>query len=841
MPPQRRIFGVEQNQEQRQDELLRDIRSPLKKAWDAIMSREGFAMLSVFSLVALVFFPSFWPFEFGFFFLFFQIRKSKTEYDALPMRMPDSYNGIDYGGEMPAKGKYGMAEGLFYLGNDKKGKELWINKDDILTHMLILGTTGAGKTETLVSLAYNYLAVGSGFIYVDPKAAPKLAVQLYTMCRTLGRDDDFLVLNYMADKMAQETMRLKGHSHTPQRQSNTQNPFAVGTANQLSQLLFAMMPTSEGGNAIFGQNAQALISGLLFVLVELRDKGWKPLYIDLIRTYLMDVPKICELATKPPLPVSNLSMEALHGGLKTVGWQAGVPVDKQAKNFPEQYGYAKAYFGRALSLLIDNYGRIFKTSFGEVDPVDVITSRRVFLELIPSMDKDPKELKSLGQICLAGIRSACGVGLGDKVQGNVASVLGGLPTDARTPFGITVDEYAAIETPGFEILLTQGRGLGMAITVASQDFAGIKRASEAAAEQIVSNSKVKIFMTCEDPRQTYELIKSLAGEALVLQTGGFSVDKQSGNTTYMDSLSTNTQRVARVDFRDLQKQVEGQIHVFFKGELIRGKTFYANPPLEDNQFLRLNYFLKVATPPIEKVRENYNGLKEIKDSLEKFLKGESEANDSLAEESVQGLEMTAEVFERWKDWKDPDTGLPRSETTRSRPEVAIEALTENLNLRGDVTVPVEELMKDAIEVDDISDSNESQDMDDVDAGMDEIMNRMDALDPDRHREHLRDDVYTRRERTLMRHRAQLKDDFSEIGRLSGLSPEEADAQAQRGEDIINRSLRDCYEKPLPTAGGKTGFDVEGDIDALLASMPKEMLPAPERIIARDDEDDDEGE
>ena len=72
-------------------------------------------------------------------------------------------------------------------------KELWIAKDDLLTHMLVLGTTGAGRTETLVSLSFNCLAQGSGLMYLDPKAAPKLAVQIYTMCRIMGRNDDFLL------------------------------------------------------------------------------------------------------------------------------------------------------------------------------------------------------------------------------------------------------------------------------------------------------------------------------------------------------------------------------------------------------------------------------------------------------------------------------------------------------------------------------------------------------------------------------------------------------------------------------------------------------------------------
>lgn len=782
----KRIFGVEAGQEQRQDELVRDVRTPLTVLCDAIMSREGFCCTAGVTLAFLFWFRGFWLPILGAYSLLFCLRHWKTRYDALPMRMPDSYDGIDYGGELPAKGKYGKAEGIFYIGNDSQGKELWISKDDILTHMLILGTTGAGKTETLVSLAFNYLAVGSGFIYVDPKAAPKLAVQLYTMARILGRDDDFLLLNYMADKAAQETMRTKGHMRTPVRQSNTQNPFAVGTANQLSQLLFAMMPGSgnEGGNAIFSSNAQTLISGLLFVLVELRDKGEFPLYIDLIRTYLMDTAQILKLATRTD--VSQLAMAALHSGLSTVGWQKELAPDKQPKNFLEQYGYARAYLGRALSLLVDNYGRIFKTSHGEVDSVDVITSRRIFLELIPSMDKDPKELKSLGQICLAGVRSACGVGLGDKVQGSVASVLGGLPTDARTPFGITVDEYAAIETPGFEILLTQGRGLGMAITVASQDFAGIKRASEAAAEQIVSNSKVKIFMTCEDPRQTFDLIKSLAGDAIVLQTGGFSVDKQTGRSSYYDSLSASAQRVARVDFRDLQKQVEGQIHVFFKGNLIRGKTFYANPPLKDHQFLRLNYLLKVSTPSPDALRARFGDIRHLVDAL--LERGKTANQSEVVPAPPVGLAQTIAVIGRFKN-----------ELSVPRPEVAIEVLLA-CRVTGDPSC--------------IKSQAESNYQDEDELSRAKRLPVAEAFI---------DDPFTDYAPANDLPHADMADDFAEIGRAAGLEEQEAAVQAKQGESAVNKALKECMAPPLPRKADPAML--ETSIDEMLASMsflPKDI-------------------
>ena len=452
-------------------------------------------------------------------------------------------------------------------------------------------------------------------MYLDPKAAPKLAAQICTMCRIMGRDDDFLLLSYMADKKAQEAMRTRGNMRTPVRQSNTTNPFASGTANQLTQMLFALMPEEgAGGNAIFSNNAQTLISGLMFALVELRDKGETPLSIGVIRKYLMSLPDVDALARRTD--ISEKAILALRAGLATVGWDISRELAQQPRSFAEQYAYARAYFGRALSLLVDNYGRIFLTTHGEVDAVDVITSRRIYLTLIPSMDKDPKELKNLGQICLSSIRNACAVGLGDSIQGSLSDVLGSLPTDARTPFGVVVDEYAAIETPGFEILLTQGRGLGIAVTVASQDFAGIKRASETAANQIVSNCKVKIFMCQEDPKTTMDLVSSIAGQSWVQRTTGWAVKNPSCGMQFADNLAVAGERIARVDFRDLQKQVEGQMTLFFKGELIRARSFYAAPPLKPSQEVRLISHLKMRAPSPASLRRAADARNAVKRMLQ---------------------------------------------------------------------------------------------------------------------------------------------------------------------------------------------------------------------------------
>ena len=55
-----------------------------------------------------------------------------------------------------------------------------------------------------------------------------------------------------------------------------------------------------------------------------------------------------------------------------------------------------------------------------------------------------------------------------------------------------------------------------------------------------------------------------------MQSGGFS---RGNGESYADRPDASLQELDRVSFRDLQKQVEGQITAFFKGEMVRGRTF----------------------------------------------------------------------------------------------------------------------------------------------------------------------------------------------------------------------------------------------------------------------------
>ena len=580
----RKVRGLEDREAQERKALLRDVRSPVHQLLDALKNGTVQTCCVFGAGVCLLAFPTAATPFFGLGVFFFLLRCLCVRNERLPFRMPLGLSGTDKGDPLPGRRGFAKPEGIFFLGNRlQDGKELWLKAKDVLTHTLLFGTTGSGKTETLVSLSYNALATGSGLFYIDPKSSPKLSMQMWQLARFLGRDDDFRVLNYGTSG------KPKGKS--PRRLSNTNNPFTFGSAESLTQLLVSLMSASDGNNSIFADKAQALITGVMYALVDLRDKGFLKLSTSVIRDVLA-LEKCVELALHPELDAE--SRASIKAALATSGWIAGRELKDQPQSFAEQYGYAQSYFGKALSSLTDTYSHIYGAEDGEVDFADAIMQRRILLVLLPSLEKSPAELASLGKISLSAIRNACAVGLGAQIEGDVADVLEALPTNAIGigPYLCIVDEYAAIVTPGFEVVLTQGRGLGIAAIVASQDYAVILEADKKGAQQMVANTSIKIFMKMQDAEKTWELIRGQAGQGTVVRSSGFSVNDKSGST-YADTMNTTIEKEDRVELRDLQEQIEGEAHFIFSGQVVRGDMFYANPSLKKAQ-LRVPQFIQLG-------------------------------------------------------------------------------------------------------------------------------------------------------------------------------------------------------------------------------------------------------
>ena len=271
--------GIRSDQEQRGSALIRDTR-PLGQRINEFFTEPSKAgsLLIVVGLSPMVF-PGFSDIILYINICFFIY--ACTRRDKLPFKAPMRSRMLDYNDLKPGSGKPALARGIYFMGNElSTKKELWFSNEDMRTHCLIFGSTGSGKTQALISIAFNSLVQGSGFIYVDGKGDNSLFASLFSMARFMGREDDFLLINFMTgakDIIGPQEKRL----------SNTLNPFSTGSSGMLANLVTGMMDSSSSGGDgdMWKGRAIAFVEALLKVLVAMRDGGYILLDANTIRNY----------------------------------------------------------------------------------------------------------------------------------------------------------------------------------------------------------------------------------------------------------------------------------------------------------------------------------------------------------------------------------------------------------------------------------------------------------------------------------------------------------------------------------------------------------------------------
>lgn len=517
---------------------------------------------------------------------------------SLPVKMPLISKLPDYNDTIPGTTKPRIGQGISFFGNEKNTqKELWFSNDDMRTHVLIFGSTGSGKTEALVSIAFNSLAQGSGFIYVDGKGDNSLYAKVFGMVRRMGRDDDLLLINFMTgarDIIGAQKSRL----------SNTMNPFALGSSSMLTTLVVSLMGDSGGDGDMWKGRAISFVEALMKVLVAMRDEGHLLLDANVIRNYFM-LEKleqmVCDrrfpISEKETIPLDNLPsviMEPMDNYVLNLPGYNKSKKGNQAGEVREQHGFITMQLGRVFSSLADTYGHIIRTNLAEVDLKDVVLNRRILVVLLPALEKSPDELSNLGKIIIASLKAMMAAGLGDEVEGDYRDVILRKPTTSPTPYVCIMDEYGYYAVPGFAVVPAQARSLGFSAIFAGQDLPAFQKASKEEAASIGANTNIKICMKMEDPTDTWEFFNKTAGETYATSVSGFQVNAGSMTNNYLDTRNASIEKRSRIDLLDLRDQREGDAHIFYRSKIIRARMFYANP--KPAKRMQVNQYLGVEKP-----------------------------------------------------------------------------------------------------------------------------------------------------------------------------------------------------------------------------------------------------
>lgn len=612
------IRGLDKRDEQNPHALLRDTRTLSQRTVDFFL--DPFNVILTF--VVLTGTPFFYPAIADFciicgVILFIIAARTKAK---LPFRLPMFSHLKDYNDIAPGGRKPKQAGGIYFFGNQiSNNEELWFSNDDMRTHVLIFGSTGSGKTEALISIAFNALTQGSGFIYIDGKGDNSLFSKIFSMVRRMGREDDMLLINFMTgarDIIGPQEKRL----------SNTMNPFATGSSSMLSQLVVSLMgeSSSSSDGDMWKGRAIAFVEALMKILVYARDKGYILLdansirrYFDLPRLEAIDVDKVFLRDNQEPVSLADaptLVTDPISNYLSTLPGYDRTKKGKQVSQVFEQHGYITMQLTRVFGSLADTYGHIIRTNLAEVDVKDVVLNRRILVVLLPALEKSPDELSNLGKVIVASLKAMMAAGLGDTVEGNYSDVILRKPTNSPTPYLCIMDEYGYYAVKGFAVVPAQARSLGFSAIFAGQDLPAFQKASKEEAASIGANTNIKICMKLEDPTDTWEFFQKTAGEAYVAKVDSFQTQPSGFTNTYMDTRSASSEKRARIDLMDLKDQTPGEAHIFFRSTIVRARLFHADP--KPVPYMRLNHMLKVEPMPLRQLIVLNNAIVKFHEVLE---------------------------------------------------------------------------------------------------------------------------------------------------------------------------------------------------------------------------------
>lgn len=625
-----RYTTIEGGQEVSSRRIIVDVRTNGQLFKDWMVYPTNFSKVMVGLALLCVIFPIALPILVFVLLAFLDEYQKAAQY--APMRYPAWCKVKDPGLLHPGTDKPMAPTGIMYFGvidaQDpyERGKQVFLAADDLTRHMLVLGTTGSGKSEFLKGMTFCVLCWASGFFVADAKADNKLPTDMYSQVRMFARDYDYLVVNYLLGGLSPTQI-----ANMRERLSNGLQPATAADADTLVQMTSNIMVKASGDSKTWQDRGLNLFRGICRALTHKRDLGELTLSIETMREYLA-LDKIEELYVEgwklanggawptPYLGVKSYlevglpgfqlqNMLRKHGCLKEEAEDeaaalnqafgrppapAKKPPTNQTNECYNQHGYRADQVYPALSLLIDTYGHIFKRKHPEVDMQDVVVNNRICISLIPSLEKGAQEQESLGKLNLALLRVMMARALGSSIEGDVHQNVDAKITASATPFALFLDEFAYQFAEGIALTAAQARSLNFFLCALAQDLEKLTEGDRAAeAGAMMANQATKFFMKIVGSDKTHDLAQKTLGEADVAVVSGFETNTDSLFGGIRRDINYKIEKRPRIGRKTLEELASGFATFAYRERAHVMRTFYPSPEVPRVRYPRLNRFLQI--------------------------------------------------------------------------------------------------------------------------------------------------------------------------------------------------------------------------------------------------------
>lgn len=386
-------------------------------------------------------------------------------------------------------------------------------------HLLVVGTTGAGKTRLLDILATQAIFRGEAVVVIDPKGDRDLCESLRRSCIDYGDPDRFVYF----------------HPAFP-KQSALIDP--LGNYNRDSEIASRLAALIQSEGDVFKSFAwmalNKLVSGLLLIEQQPDLVTLKRL-LDLSPDRLLE--KVLERHFERHLGADwrlkanakALADHAVTGLIKLYNDLDESQRDSDIDGLVNMVTHNRDHFSKMIASLIPVLTMLTTGALKELlspgrvpeDDPRLRTNIRAILEekkvLYVALDSlsDPIVGSAIGSMLLSDTAA---------VAGDLYNRTGG---SKPAPVNIFIDEAAEVINDPTIQLLNKGRGAGMRLTVLTQTFADLEArlGSQAKARQVLGNLNSQIILRTLDGASQKYLAENMP------ETVIYSIERSQSNTS----------------------------------------------------------------------------------------------------------------------------------------------------------------------------------------------------------------------------------------------------------------------------------------------------------------------
>ncbi len=354
----------------------------------------------------------------------------------------------------PGKGemryqRYKSSRTQVYLGDSfLTSRPLFLQNDQREMHMQVIGSTGTGKTESvLLPMLAHDIDHGKGAIVIDGKGDLELLDRIHAIVKAKGRLDDFYFFSLAHPEM-----------------SNTYNPLLRGNATELKDKIVGSMAWSEEFYRRMAEQAALTILNALILT------GQK-IQFRTLHACLTDL-----------------------GSLKTLSDQTG-PKDKDLQmdlvtminNFHDNRKFLSGLMADLYLSSRSEFSGKLDTDRPHIDLLEIYQEQRIVYFAL-DLQGYGDTARRMGRMILQDVKT-----VSSYIQSNI-------PASKRHFFPVFIDDAASFLDLGFVDFLNKSRASRIAIALFHQSLGDLYfRSAPNFQQQVIENTNIKIILRQDDP------------------------------------------------------------------------------------------------------------------------------------------------------------------------------------------------------------------------------------------------------------------------------------------------------------------------------------------------------